>query len=270
MPEGDTIHRLARRISQSMQGAVVLDYQTNEPHLRRDDIVDRAFCGARALGKTLFIDFSGGLSLVSHLQMRGKWILERPARRDALERLGLKIHGQYRPAQLRLVTADLSLAAIHLRIVRWMKTSDSARVGAALGPDLLATDFDETEALSRFRAHGAVFVADALLRQDLLAGVGNVYKSETLFLEGLHPRRKVADLEDEQLLALFRRTRQLLKHNLGKGPRRTRHALGGPRLWVYERSGERCLRCGEVIQMLRLGKNLRSSYFCPSCQPLVP
>ncbi len=139
---------------------------------------------ANAEGKNLFIEFSGGLTLHSHLQMLGRWKIERPARNDALERAGERVHGEYRPAQLRLIAEHASLLALHLRILKWAKPREVKRVSERLGPDLLAEDYSEAEAVTHLRSAADECIAIALLRQDLVAGIGNVFKSEVLFLQG--------------------------------------------------------------------------------------
>jgi endonuclease VIII len=266
VPEGDTIHRLAQSITAALGGSEIRQFQTNEPHMMRDDIVGRSIKGATAEGKHLFIELSGGLILRSHLQMLGSWKVERPARTDALDRAGGYVHGEYRPAQLRLITERVSVVGCHLRILKWSNARSVERVVETLGPDLLAPDFSELDALGNLRRVGDMPIATALLRQDLVAGIGNVFKSEVLFLERIHPFVPVSRLDDEALLRLLRKSRQLMRRNLKSGPRTTRFALGGPRLWVYGRNAEPCLRCGEKIAMQRLGPQLRSTYYCPVCQ----
>ena len=270
MPEGDTIFRLAGKITQAFGGSEVREFQTIEPHLAREDIAGRHIERATAEGKNLFIELSGGLTLHSHLQMLGKWKIERPARSDALERAGERVHGEYRPAQLRFRAEHASLVALHLRILKWAKPRDVERVIERLGPDLLAQDYTEADVVACVRSAGDESIAIALLRQDLVAGIGNVFKSEVLFLQGIHPLTPVAQLSGAELSSLLRKARELMRRNTLSGPRKTRFALGGPRLWVYEREGELCLRCGGRILMQRLGAKLRSTYYCPACQPALP
>jgi endonuclease-8 len=114
---------------------------------------------------------------------------------------------------------------------------------------------------------GARPIGEALLVQRALAGIGNIYKSEVLFLEGVHPGMPTARLEEERLRGLVRRARDLLRRNVGAGRRVTRLSLAGPRFWVYGRSGKACLRCGTRIEMFRQGAPPgRSTYHCPRCQ----
>jgi endonuclease-8 len=110
-----------------------------------------------------------------------------------------------------------------------------------------------------------------LLDQSIAAGIGNVYRSEVLFLGGVHPKAPLASLSDRTVERLFRRARALMQANLGPGRRVTvpRRGPGAPRLWVYKRRHRPCLRCGSTIERLALGDEARAVYFCPSCQPLA-
>jgi endonuclease VIII len=105
-----------------------------------------------------------------------------------------------------------------------------------------------------------------LLAQRVLAGIGNVYKCEALFLCRLNPFLQVRDLSDETLRALVLEAQKWMKANLSAGMRTIRRALTGKRFWVYARSGEACMRCGEIIKMKRQGRAMRSTYWCPRCQ----
>ncbi len=139
-----------------------------------------------------------------------------------------------------------------------------------LGPDLLADQVDYGQILVRARKLlvGDTPVLDVLLDQRVACGIGNVYKSEVLFLEGCHPTTPLECLTDDYLLLMYRQARWLMRRNTGGGPRVTRWANDDAgRLWVYGRRGQPCLRCADVIRSTKLGKSLRSTYWCPSCQP---
>jgi endonuclease-8 len=110
-------------------------------------------------------------------------------------------------------------------------------------------------------------VGEALLQQTIACGVGNVYKSETLFLAGLDPWRPVADLGPDERLEVYRLAQRLMLRNRRGGVRRTRFAVDGPPLWVYGRVGEPCLRCGGAIAVRRQGAAGRTTYWCRACQP---
>ena len=140
--------------------------------------------------------------------------------------------------------------------------------GTALVTPFTANGRVDEEAVRRLRTLDDREIAEALLVQRAVAGIGNVYKSEVLFLEGVHPRALTSSLDDDLLRALVRRASTLLRRSVASGgPRTTRPTLGGPRLWVYERGGRPCLRCGAAITRLLQGPPPgRSTYFCPICQ----
>jgi endonuclease-8 len=136
-----------------------------------------------------------------------------------------------------------------------------------LGPDLLAPDFDEAEVLARLRAAIDLEIADALLDQSIAAGIGNVYKSEILFLERVSPFARVASLDDDTLCRLLRTARRQLRRNVGTSERRTTPGTQRSALWVYDRAGRPCARCGTPIRRALQGPHARSTYWCPTCQP---
>ena len=158
---------------------------------------------------------------------------------------------------------------------------------AGLGPDATADAFDRAEALRRLRdpRRAGLTVAEALLDQRALAGVGNVFKSEVLFIERVGPFALVGDLDDAALGRLVDRARALLLANRGTATRITTGLAGGGaatvpdpaaprprggRLWVYGRAGRPCRRCGTVICARRHGELPRTTYWCPSCQAPGP
>jgi endonuclease-8 len=137
---------------------------------------------------------------------------------------------------------------------------------ARLGPDLLKPDFDPAAARRRLRERGALEIAVALMDQTALAGIGNVYKSEVLFLGGVSPLARVGELDDVTLDRLVATARDLMRRNLGSGVRRTTTALSSGFAWVYRRSGQPCRKCGTAIRRVVQGDEARSTYFCPACQ----
>ncbi len=144
---------------------------------------------------------------------------------------------------------------------------------AGLGPDLLGAGFNEAEALRRLRDPGRVGwpIGEALLDQRALAGIGNVYRSEVLFVERVDPFARVSDLPDETLQRLLRTARRLLLANIGPGSGVVRVTTAGERmtggpLWVYRRTGRPCRRCAALIRSRRGGELARMVYWCPRCQ----
>jgi endonuclease-8 len=152
-----------------------------------------------------------------------------------------------------------------LPVLRILTGTQGERTAAELGPDLCREGWDEAEALRRFRALEDREIAEALLVQRAAAGIGNVYKSEVLFLERVAPQTMLSAISDDALLALLRRASALLRANLQPDrPRTTRASLGRSKLWVYNRGGKPCWKCQTPIQ--RFMQGLRSTYWCPECQ----
>jgi endonuclease-8 len=275
MPEGDTIFRTARQLHRAIAGHVVVRFGTVFAHLSRIDddrrVAGRTIESVRSAGKHLLIAFSGGLLLRTHLRMSGSWHLYRPGE-----------HWRRSPTAARIVieTAAFVAVAFHVHDAEFLE-GEALRCAASLGrlgPDLLAARFDEREAVTRLRLPPDEPVAAALLAQWRLAGIGNVFKSETLFLCGVHPLARVASLADERLHALVSTARRLLQANVvepppGRVPMRawprqtTGRADPRERLWVYGRGGRPCRRCGTPVAYARLGPEARSTYWCPRCQP---
>jgi endonuclease-8 len=135
-----------------------------------------------------------------------------------------------------------------------------------LGPDLLKDTFDWEEVLLRLRSRNEIPIGEALMRQHILAGIGNVYKSEVLFLCKANPFASVYTYSDYDLKTIVFKARELLMQNIQGKMRKTRNSLDKQRYWVYERSGLPCRKCGRKIQMRRQGIDGRSTYWCPNCQ----
>jgi endonuclease-8 len=141
----------------------------------------------------------------------------------------------------------------------------------SLGPDLVRAEFDPSEALRRLRACRDLEIAEALLDQRIMAGVGNVFKSEVLFIEGVNPWTHVSALDHDVLRRLIATAHRLLLLNVapGAGPHRVT-TTGDPSargsLWVYGRAGRACTRCRTPIRTRRQGELNRPTYWCPTCQ----
>ena len=136
-----------------------------------------------------------------------------------------------------------------------------------LGPDVLGPPISDDVFLRRVRSQGNTAIGEVVMNQTVVCGIGNIYKSEILFREHIHPLTPTSQLTDEQLLKLRDRAVQLLSRNINNGPRRTRFRGDEQKLWVYQRKGRPCLTCDATIQMIRQGDMARSTYFCPECQP---
>ncbi len=266
MPEGDTIHRLARALSPIWVGARVERLWLRE-HGEVETLRGARVHEVSALGKHLLVGLLGEREawvLHTHLGMPGRWHPASegaPWRQREVPAVELAVAGDVPPWRCtRPATCELlrrRALRLHPELLR-------------LGPDLLAPPVPLDAVLRRARRSPNALAAELLLDQRVACGLGNVYKNELLFLFGVHPRTAVAALADDEITALFRRGAELLAANLGPGRRRTR-GLGdaaprGPRFWVYDRAGRPCLRCGETICLERVGDAARVTYWCPRCQ----
>ncbi len=276
MPEGDTLYRAARTLHRALAGKPVTRFETRYAQLTRVDddtpLAGRTVEAVRAAGKHCLMEFSGDLVLRTHMRMSGSWHVYRPGER-----------WQRAPSGMRVLVAvpDFVAVAFDVPVAEFETARSLVRDGPLrrLGPDLLAETFDAAEALRRLRERDAWPVGEALLDQRAVAGAGNVFKSEVLFLAGVHPERPVGGLSDAQLGEILELARRLLRANVtdasGDGivtytglRRTTRRADPSARLWVYGRRGEPCRRCAAPVEMRKLGEDARSTFFCPRCQPI--
>jgi endonuclease-8 len=268
MPEGDTLHNLVRAIAPRLRG------QPIEVLRLRDRGEIAAARGLRieeveAVGKHLLVLVERRYTLHVHLGLRGAFRIYDPAAawQAAAARSTVLV------AVPGTVLAIFRSAVHELRPYRDMRLEQQLR---RLGPDLLAPELDPATVLARARApgHHDLAVTDLLLDQTVAAGIGNVYRSEVLFLCGLYPWARVGTLDDTTLQGLFERARALMRSNLGPwrratvGPHRgARRPPDSPLLWVYGREGLPCLRCRTPIRRSIEGRQARSTYWCPRCQP---
>jgi endonuclease-8 len=153
--------------------------------------------------------------------------------------------------------------------VRWLRAGEEAAQPAlaGLGPDVMAPAFDAAEALRRLRQRGEATIAAALLDQRAVAGIGNIWRNEALYLSAVDPFAPVASLDDATLARIVDRARRLMRRNLGDAARAAARR-GGYR--VYRRAGRPCRRCGTRIAMRRHGAPPRSVYWCARCQAPAP
>jgi endonuclease-8 len=278
MPEGDTIFRLAARLREPLVGRSIVAARSHvaavpEHHLR-GAMIERI----ETRGKNLLMLLSNGLALHSHLKMTGSWRVF-PARTNE--------RGVRRPLaatpQLRLALATeahdvLCLGAPVVRLLRIDRLDEDPRL-ASIGPDLLAESFDGAVATARLVALGDVSIAEGLLDQRALAGIGNVLKSEVLFLCGVHPLTPISSLGADELLGIVQTARRVMLAIVTPGRDRAFALPGrvtrvsseawtrrGRELWVYERRGEPCYRCGASVVSSKTGADGRVTYHCPRCQ----
>lgn len=258
MAEGDTIHRTARRLEAALAGQTLLDAAVPNPRspLRQQTARLAKLRGGRlkvaeARGKHLLLHFEPGLVLHCHLGMRGSWQVCEPG--STWRRLR-------RGAWVVLSTAAAEAAQFggsHLALRSEGELRSDRRI-AMLGPDLLDPAFQPSAGIHAFRASAQDrTLGEALLDQGIVAGVGNVYKSEGCFAASLDPRRSVSDLADADLERVLDALRLLMSAGLEHGHR--------PRQ-VYRRAGLPCGRCGAPVRSYGQGDANRITYWCPSCQ----
>jgi len=249
--EGDTILRLARRFEQTLVGKVVAASAPN-PRGRAagvERLDGRPLEAAEARGKHLLLAF-GELSLHSHLGMSGGWHVYRQGarwRRSRSSAWAVLSGGGWEAVQFGGPTLEV-IATDRLR--------RDPRI-ARLGPDVLADRFDEDAAVAAIRADPTRAVGDALLHQRLVAGIGNIFKSEACFAAGADPWRRVADLGDDEIRRTLAAARRLMQESV---------AEGRPDRAVYKRAGRPCPACGTPIEARGQGDANRRTYWCPRCQ----
>ena len=266
MPEGDSIHWLAEKIRRAALHKTVRAFSARDiADALGATVVGRVVAEVSARGKNLLIVLDDGRAIHIHLRMLGRVTVHAP--RDA----GARGSGTKRPSSSQLVIEvdGATIRGNRIPVLRLLRKGTMSRAPGLsdLGPDLLGASFDERLALGRLRALADKAIGEAILDQRALAGIGNIYKSEVLFLEKIDPRATVASLTDRALLDIMRRARTLLARNVRRGPRVTRPSLAGPRTWVYLRARKACFSCGAAIVRIRQGKPPgRSTYYCPRCQ----
>jgi endonuclease-8 len=257
MPEGDTIAYAARRMRPVLEGAVPDAIRTPHPRHALDRwperLAGRAVTEIRTHGKHLFIDFDGGLVIHSHLRMTGSWAVYEPGRRWrrsprrawlVLERAGVQVV-QFDGPVLELMTAGRARADQRL---------------AALGPDVLAEDFDFGSFLRRLRSDDQTRgIGDALLDQRNVAGIGNVWKAEGCWEAAVDPWRPVGELSDAQARSIIELVRPRMLESARAGYTREQSR-------VFRRVGQPCPRCGSRIRAHGQGDDNRTTFWCPGCQ----
>jgi endonuclease-8 len=269
MPEGDVLYIAAQKLDAVLTGRVITRFESPLPELKERDAEGHVVKAVRAHGKHVIIELDDGRAFLSFLRMQGHWFASEKAqlRRGILEKTARDVAWDDEETTLIIETATSVAVLSRAAIAQLAPLAQIERRLSSLGPDLLSPDYDQNEVMSRLREHPDLSIAEALMQQSIVAGIGNVYKSETLFIEKVSPFVKVEALDDATLERLLKRARELMRRNL-KGPRRTTFGtFAGTAHFVYERSGQHCLKCDTKIRMLRQGPLQRSTYFCPECQP---
>ncbi len=258
MPEGDTIHNAARRVGAALVGKPIETIETPQLRHSRDRwperLEGRAVRSVDALGKHLFLRFEGDLTLHSHLRMGGAW---------SVYRRGQRWRRSPRRAWLVIRTPEHEVVQFDGPVLELMTDSRTRfdRLLANLGPDVLAEEFDEAKFLRRLREDDQTRgIADALLDQRNVAGIGNLWKAEACFLAGVSPWTPIGAISDERALEIVDGIRPLMRTSAEGGFQQR-----DP--WVFERHGRPCRRCSTLIKARGQGDDNRTTYWCPSCQP---
>jgi endonuclease VIII len=254
MPEGDTLFRIATTLTRALAGEKVTRFETGLAKLANIDrdapIAGRTIERIEPRGKFLLIHLSGPLTLLTHLRMNGAWHIYRHGERWQKAR----VH-----ARIVLETEAFVAVGFDIPVAEFLTGAQLTRDPrlASQGPDLLAAELDLRQAIQRLRAQGGP-IGEALLDQRVLAGIGNIYKCETLFLAGVDPSTPISKIDDRALGETVTGARKLLSASAnGESLRR----------WVYDRAGLPCRRCGSPIHVSRTGENARATWWCPTCQP---
>ncbi len=259
MPEGDTVWLTAHRLDQALRGHPVRVFELRVPHLATADLRADTVTAVLARGKHLLIRFASGATLHSHLRMDGSWYLTRAGTRA-------RRHPEH---EVRALVGNDHWLATGYRVhdLRLVATGAEATLVGHLGPDLLGPDWDPAEAVRRLRARPDREIGDALLDQRNLAGIGNMYKSEALFLAAVDPSRPVGAVTDVDGLVIL--AQRLLAANRDHPMQSTTGLTQrGAEHWVYERAGQPCRRCRTPIRRAAQGvpPQQRVTFWCPTCQ----
>jgi endonuclease-8 len=273
MPEGDSIFRTARALHRALAGSSVTRFDSVLPALMRVDhdrpLAGRAIEAVTARGKHLLISFSDDLVLHTHMRMNGSWHLYRPGERWRRPARDMRV----------LIETKIRVAVgFNVPVAEFLSRKELShhKQLQALGPNVLDPEFDREEVTRRMRERRADSIADVLLNQRVMAGVGNVFKSEVLFTAAIHPFTPVGELSGEELDRIIDQATKLMRASVLEpartlrpdfGRRTTRRMDPSAGLWVYGRAGRPCRTCGTAIRAVATGLDARLTYWCSRCQP---
>lgn len=273
MPEGDTIFRTARALNRALSGKIVTRFETTlAPLARMNDnapLVGRTIEHVEARGKWCLIFFSDDLILLTHMRMSGSWHLYKAGERWQAPRSAMRVVITCREVQ----AVGFSIPVAEFHTARSLERSVHL---SGIGLDVLGATYRVDEALRALREYGRTHpdaeIGNVLLNQRVIAGIGNIFKSEIAFAAKVNPFRQMQTISDLELERIAEIAQFYMQANVaeakGEGARGTTGAMDrGARLWVYRRQGRECRRCGAIIEMRRQGIGARSTYWCPSCQP---
>jgi endonuclease-8 len=281
VPEGDTIYRTARAMRKAIGGKVVTAFETGMAKLAsaNDDapVVGRVVEKVEAQGKWCLIYFSGDLILVSHMLMSGSWHIYRTGEKWWMPRSKMRV--AITCGEMQAVLFNAQIAEFHTA-----KSLERSSQVPKLGPDILSGEFTTETGVEALRAFAKTNpdaeVGVTLLNQRVLAGLGNVYKSEVAFAAGVNPFRRMSTVTEREMQVMAEFAGKWMQANVldgasdgivtYSGNRRTTHSMNaGDRLWVYGRQGQECRRCGAAVERRLQGEQARPTYWCPECQPWV-
>ncbi|MFC6644944.1 Fpg/Nei family DNA glycosylase [Granulicella cerasi] len=281
MPEGDTLFRTARALEKALAGRVVTAFETGVATLAsvNDDkpVAGRLVERVEARGKWNLIFFSGDLILTSHMLMSGSWHIYRTGEKWWKGRSHMRV--AITCGEMQAVLFDAQIAEFHTE-----RSLARSRQIPALGLDVLSDAYTPEGGVAALRDYGRTHpeaeVGVTLLNQRVLAGLGNVYKSEVAFAAGVNPFRRMSTVTERELETMADVSQRYMKANVMDGSgdgivtysgnRRTTHSMNaGDRLWVYGRQGQECRRCGTAVERRLQGEQARPTYWCPQCQPWI-
>ncbi|OPX10230.1 endonuclease VIII Nei2 [Mycobacterium sp. AT1] len=255
MPEGDTVFRAADKLRTALAGKTLTRCDVRVPKFATVDLTGQVVDEVLSRGKHLFIRV-GDASIHSHLKMDGAWLVDGQIRRVPQHKV-----------RIILETADSRAAGVDLGVLEILRRDLDMDAVAHLGPDLLGDDWEPRVAAANLTADLDRPLAETLLDQRVMAGVGNVYANELCFVSGRLPSSPVSAVKDP--LRIVQRARDMLWLNRSRVNRTTTgNTRAGSDLWVYGRVGRPCRRCGTTIESDRaqVTGTERISFWCPVCQ----
>jgi endonuclease VIII len=265
VPEGDTIFQTAAALRPLLVGQTIRAARARTPGPAIERVIGARVTSVEPRGKHLLIRFDNGLALHTHLRMTGTWHRYAPGERWRMPAWKARVVLEV----LEHVVVCFNAPVAELMDERAVALHPAVQ---SLGPDLLAETFSSDVAFQQLKARADVQIADALLDQRVMAGVGNVFKNEILFIESVNPWTHVCELDDPTLARVIGTAHRLLLDNARPGhPQRTTTrgdaSARGNSLWVYGRANRPCIRCGSTILTRRQGAMNRPTFWCPHCQP---
>jgi endonuclease-8 len=259
MPEGDSLHRTAHTLHQVLAQQRLVRVRSSVAAIAGAELAGHVVAEVSARGKNLLIRFDDGRVLHTHLRMHGSWHVYRP---------GERFQRPEHQARIVLEVADALAVCFSAPTVRLLAPhaveNDPYLTG--LGPDLIPDEFDEERAIEGLLALAALPLGEAIVTQTALSGIGNIWKSETLFLCSLNPFAPVSHLSRDAAARIVSTARRLLRASVGSQQAQGSVESGRGRFWVYGRSGKPCRKCGTLVRMEIQGSQNRSTYFCAQCQ----